>query len=130
LDVPASPNTVSNFAASAAVSSVLFRSASSFTVGTVDGVSGVTTAGAGFQIDLIADAIPGTLTVNQPIVSNGSIVVLTADDMAINASVNAGAGGIVLTPFNTTRTTDLGTNSGGEPRPDRCRVGPHDDEHP
>jgi hypothetical protein len=82
--------------------------------------------GLGFGIGIIGGSpivvslnnAGGVLTVNQAIDTThfggpGGTVVLTADDMAIGATVNAGTRDANLVPFSNTRVVDLGTNSAG-----------------
>src|SRR5262249_1780370 len=107
------PNTVTTLAGSAGTSSFFFANTGSLTVGTVDGVSGITTVNPGWFLFVTVNGANNVLTVNQPLTSGGSLVALTADDMATNAAVNGGAAVVLLTPFTVARTVDLGTNSGG-----------------
>lgn len=125
--------TVSNLAAKAGGSVVLLTTAcsvgtlagsagsvfeiantSNLTIGTVDGTAGISdTAGAG-DVTLTVNGAGHVLVVSQPITTGGSIAVLTADNMALNAAVNVKTTGIViLTPFTVSEAMDLGTNSTG-----------------
>jgi hypothetical protein len=108
------PNTVSTLAGSA-VGAFRFGSTSSLSVGTVDGVAGVSHPAVSTDVTLTVNGAGNVLTVSQPITTGGVFIVLTADDMALNAAVSeGGAGGVViLTPFTTSRTINLGTDSGG-----------------
>src|SRR5262249_14891877 len=78
---------------------------------TVDGVIGVTTNNG--AINLTAGGANNLLTVSNAITSGGANITLTADDMALNATVNAGAGNVTLVPTTANRPVDLGTNTAG-----------------
>ncbi|TWB59379.1 filamentous hemagglutinin family protein [Nitrospirillum viridazoti] len=99
-------NSVGTLAATTSAGSVSFKDSGALTVGTVDGLSGVTaittaqlTAGAG-----------GLLTVSQAI--SGTGVTLTADRMNLSSAVSATGGGTVtLAPVTSGWTVDLGSTS-------------------
>ncbi|WP_044558833.1 MBG domain-containing protein [Azospirillum sp. B4] len=101
-------NSVGTLAASTSAGGVSFTDAGALTVGTVDGLSGVTgvttvqlTAGAG-----------SLLTVNQA-VSGGTGITLTADRMALASTVSATSTGTVQLGTATTSgwNVDLGSTS-------------------
>ena len=101
-------NTVSVLAGSAG-GVFRFIDTGNLTVGTVDGVNGISDPSLTGDVTLTVNAVGGLLTVSQPISTGGSMVSLTADDMAINAAVSAGATGtVVLTPLTPSRTMNLG----------------------
>ncbi|MEA1671883.1 MBG domain-containing protein [Nitrospirillum sp. BR 11163] len=99
-------NSVGTLAATTSAGSVSFKDSGALTVGTVDGLSGVTaittaqlTAGAG-----------GLLTVSQAV--SGTGVTLTADRMNLaNAVTATGGGTVTLAPVTSGWTVDLGSTS-------------------
>ncbi len=92
-----------------------FVNSISLTIGTVDGVQGVTAPGAQTSVHV---GLGNLLTVNQPIDSsngvtpNSGAVHLIADDMALNAGLLAGAGLVFLQPSSSSRSIDLGGPGG------------------
>ncbi|PYS85384.1 MAG: hypothetical protein DMF67_01605 [Acidobacteria bacterium] len=105
------PNTVSILAGSAG-GVFRFGSTGSLSVGAVDGVAGVNDTASAADVTLTVNGAGNVLTVSQPIASSGSNIILTADNMDLNAAVNAGTGTVILTPFILIRAIDLGTESG------------------
>ena len=89
--------------------SFAFTNLAALTIGTANGVSGITTNGHTIGVTVNT----GLLTFNQAITSGNAEITLTADSMAINAAINAGNHAVVLTPHDTARTVDLGTQSAG-----------------
>jgi filamentous hemagglutinin len=84
-------------------------------VASVDGVAGVSGGGNGNNLIIVVQNPgvsandPGALTVSDPITNLGGNIKLTADNMSINAALNAGTGVVVLQPFDGAVTTiDLG----------------------
>jgi hypothetical protein len=108
-------NTVTRFAGAgtAAGQSVFITNAAPLTVGAVDGVTGITTASGGTVVANVT-AAGGLLTVSSPIASGNALIVLRADDMALNAAVNAGTGGVNVIPQTAGETINLGSNVGGQ----------------
>lgn len=106
-------NVVANLAANVTgtgASALAFTDFASLTVGpTIDGLTGVTAANGGVNLQA---AIPGTnLTVNAPIAAGGTgaggAVQLAFDSMAINAAVSA-VSSVTLAPFSVAQVIDLG----------------------
>ncbi|MBI3938634.1 MAG: filamentous hemagglutinin N-terminal domain-containing protein, partial [Betaproteobacteria bacterium] len=72
----------------------------------------VSSSAGGGAIDIATTGAGNLLTVSGALASGGGNVTLTADDMAINSTVNAGAGAVTLKQANSLRAVDLGTNTG------------------
>jgi hypothetical protein len=106
----ASRNQISNLAANVSASLTVIDMAA-LTVGTVDGVQGITATGT---LQLYASAPNTELTVNQAITAHSpppdasAVVSLSFDDMAINAPLNAGL------PGDRAPEVDLGPVSHGQ----------------
>ncbi len=83
-----------------------FDDSTGFSVGTVDGVSGISTQDGPVQIDVSTDG--DGLTVASAIASGGGAISLDADGMSFLAPVNAGAGQVTLDTNDTTRSITLG----------------------
>ena len=67
------------------------------TIGTVDGITGVTTNNGAITLTAVGVTSVDSLTVNQAITSGGGNIALTADDhMTLNANVSAGAGTVTI----------------------------------
>ncbi|MDZ5649759.1 beta strand repeat-containing protein [Nitrospirillum sp. BR 11828] len=101
-------NSVGTLAASTSAGSVSFKDSGALTVGTVDGLSGVT---ATTTVQLTAGT-GGLLTASQA-VSGGTGVTLTADRMALASTVSATSSGTVQLGTATTSgwNVDLGSTS-------------------
>ncbi|TWB43924.1 MBG domain-containing protein [Nitrospirillum pindoramense] len=98
-------NSVGTLAASSSAGSVSFKDAGALTIGTVDGVTGV----SGTTIALTAGA-NGLLTVNQAV--SGTGVTLSADRMDLASTVTATAGGTVtLVPVTSGWAVNLGSGT-------------------
>lgn len=104
-----SGNDVGTLAASV-TGSMSYTNTDGFEVGTVSGTVGVTTTAA---LSLTARGAGSLLTITDAVSAGTSTGTFTADDMAIGASVTAGAG-VSLTPFTGTRNISLGTANAGE----------------
>jgi len=113
-------NLVSQIAGQVTASGGAFRLKSALsilTVGTVAGFAGITTNGG--AVDPVENTFavfnpgsPGTLIVNQPITTSGGSITLFADNMTLNAAVNAGAGIVWLDVELLPRPITLGTKPG------------------
>ena len=93
---------------SGAGQAIQFMDVNSFTVGTVDGVSGLTTNGGTISL---TSGIGGTITLTNAIASGNAAVTLTADDLALNAAVNSGSQVVTIQTVSPDRTIDLGSNA-------------------
>jgi trimeric autotransporter adhesin len=82
-----------------------FVNAGSLSIGNADGIVGIQ-AGGGADITTQS----GTLTVNSPINGPGGVT-LTANEMAINATINSGGANTILQPF----TAGISANFGPTP---------------
>jgi filamentous hemagglutinin family protein len=84
-----------------------FTDADGFTVNTVNGVNGVTTAGG----DVALTALTGRITTSRTVAGGGGDITLVADQMAINAAgtINAGTGDVSLAPSTAGHAIDLGS---------------------
>src|SRR5581483_3722863 len=74
----------------------------------------VTGPGSGVQLADINTLIIGTVDGVSGITTSNGLITLTADDLDIQQNVNAGTGRVTLQPFTTGRGTDLGTNAAGQ----------------
>lgn len=119
IDLDDAVNDVGTFAAASAGGSISYTDLNDLIVGTVsaDLPFFATTVGIlsfGGAITVSTGEVGFLLSVNQPIISGGGNIILNADDMAINAAVNAGAGIVTLRQAGTTtRNIDLGSNTAG-----------------
>ncbi|MEA1648103.1 MBG domain-containing protein [Nitrospirillum sp. BR 11164] len=102
-------NSVGTLAASTSAGSVSFKDSGALTVGTVDGLNGVTATTA---VQLTAGA-GSLLTVSQA-VSGGTGVTLTADRMALASTVSATSGGTVQLGTATTSGWNVDLGSTGD----------------
>lgn len=85
-----------------------FDNAGSLTIGNADGLVGIQ-AGGGAAVT----AQSGTLTVSSSIAGPGGIT-LTANDMAINATVNSGVANTIFQPFTTGLSANFGSPIAGD----------------
>lgn len=99
-----SSNSIGTLAASVTGSGNAFQFTNNgaFTVGTVDGVTGVSTNGAAISLT----SGTGLLTISNAVNAGTSTVTLTGDDAAINATVT-GNGGITVQPSTGSRSIFL-----------------------
>jgi len=105
VNLPNLTNAATILAGSSTTGSFTFADAVSFTVGTVNAISGIfATSG---QIALTATTAGDLLTVSQLV--DGSAVTLTTDTMSLGNPVIAGTGNVVLEPFTLSSDVALGT---------------------
>jgi hypothetical protein len=93
--------------------SLSFTNAKNLTVGSVGGVNGITTSGG--TISLHLPVAGNLLSVNQPIATgSGGSISLDADDLELNATVNAGADQVFILPESSGVAINLGTPTAGQ----------------
>ncbi|MDB5386251.1 MAG: cya 3 [Planctomycetaceae bacterium] len=89
-----------------------FTNADNLSVGSVAGVTGISTSAGAVGLHL---STAGTqLSIDQPILTGtGSLIALDADNLQLNAAVNAGSDEVFLVPQTTGVQIDLGTQTSG-----------------
>ncbi len=112
-DINLGPNNgvaVSNVAASSLTGGFDLFTTPSLTVTTVDGVSGISTG----AVILVDSTVANTsLTVSQPVTTNGGQdITFIFDNMTLSAGVDAAGHRVTLEPFSSGQLIDVGTNAG------------------
>lgn len=104
--------TVQNLEAETSTGGIFITNQGNLSIGGVSGgLSGVRATVSG-DIQLTENA-GSTLTLTEGVQAGGGNVSLSADDMAINAAINAGAGFVALQAVSAGRAIDLGSNTVG-----------------
>jgi uncharacterized repeat protein (TIGR01451 family) len=100
-----------NFLAARVINAVSYTDANDLNVASVNGFNGIFTAGADITLTASAEVSDTLLTIDQPILSGSEpTIILTADRMILNASVDSNFGLVILQPTTPGRGIDLGTN--------------------
>jgi uncharacterized repeat protein (TIGR01451 family) len=112
VNLTANPNTVTtSLAGTAGAAGFKFANSGSLFVNTADGINGITTTGG--PVDLRVTTAGGVIGVQKAIATSNGNVTLTADDLDVQAAVNAGTGTVVFRPTTPAQVITLGTNQVG-----------------